>query len=199
MFDGIFEELSQLSGTALWLYIGSLVCGALQFVLSFIMGQMKTIQGIMAFKIAANTAMCLTGLLRGPEGYTSAAIGFLATVLCVAVYVIRKKGSEPKLWFLVGAAVVYVGFLIFTYREPKDLIAIFCALMFVVALGIRDPFKYRLLYLAVCLIWLPYDFAAALFTQLLSHFSTGVSYFIGIFRHDLPERRRKAQHDARQA
>lgn len=119
------------------------------------MGQTKTIRGIMAFKIAANAAMCLTGLLRGPDGWTSAAIGFPAMLLCVAVYMIRRKGSEPPLCFLVGAAVVCVGFLSLTYREPKDLIAVFCAVMFVVALGIRDPFRYRLVYLPVTLSGFP--------------------------------------------
>ncbi len=196
MLDEVIAELSQLEGTALWLYIGSLVGGALLLVLNVLTSQMKTIQGIMIFKIAANLTMCVTDLLRGEKGYTGAAVAFLAMLMCVAVYLIRKKGKEPGIPFLVCSAVVYVGFLAFTYREPKDILAIVCAVLFVVALGIKDTFTFRCLYLISYLMWIPYDFAAALFTQMLTHVVTEISYLVGIIRHDLPERRKKAQHDA---
>jgi len=153
--------------------------------------QVKKRELLLLCQIAANLLVSLSFLLLGQVAGGS--VCFIATGHTVWNYILAKKEKNPSLWqnvlfiALYTAASVWSWVTASRFLFPVDIFPYLCAMLFLLAITVKNPKTIRLCFLANASLWILYDVLGASFAvaNLVTHVLVWISNVISIVRYDV--------------
>ena len=160
------------------------VMGIVVTVLSVIAMQIKDMKNILIGGAIINTLTTMQMALLG--GFSGAGTCLTATVQCTYNYGYTqktKKATPPKSISAIFI-LIYIIVNVAVYKGPQDLISIFAAVLYGLAVIQENPAIFRVLLQTNSFAWLIYQLAIGGYTMVVTYVILITSTFIAMWRLD---------------
>lgn len=191
IFADITNQLSSLTGMALYCFIASQIVGLIATGLGIAAGQANKPRTILVLEITLNLLCAVASLLV--QAYTGAVMCFVASAVAIAIFYfreIRKQSDLPK-WFIAVSAVSFVVAGLLSFVKWYDVLPIAAALLFMCSLVSKRPTGYRIFMLTNSCLWIVYHFITTAYTSILTQLFLAISLALGIIRLDILKKKDK--------
>ena len=150
--------------------------------------QLKSMRAILICQIAANLLSSSTYLLLG--GISGAGVGLIAAVQAIIIFFLKQKKIEPRFWMSLVFIAMFVGYMLWSYKSPVDLLPMGAAVFYSLSISQKKPFLYRIYGTVNPTFWLVYDVFTLAIVSFLMHAGILISGIVGIIRLDILGRKK---------
>ena len=126
------------------------------------------------------------------KAYTGSMLCFMQGIETLVNYSISQTGKKIPKWLLILYFIIAIGFGIYSYTNPIDLLAIMGGVTYVCIIAAKNEKNIRKLTFLAAAVWIIYDFTVRSYVAGISDTFLMISTIIGMYRFDKKIKKEKS-------